>query len=379
MFGNRITLFKLFGFAVRVDMSWVVLAVLVTWSLAKGRFPSTLNETYPQSYYWLMGAAGAIGLFASIIFHELSHSLVAKQYGLPISGITLFIFGGVAEMEDQPENAKTELLMAAAGPASSVLLGLVFYGVAFFGKYHQWPELITAVIDYLASINIVLAVFNLIPAFPMDGGRILRAALWGWKDNLRWATRIAARAGSVFSMLLIITGALIVMWGNFIGGFWFIIIGMFIKRAADMSYQQVLMTRALQGEPVGRFMRLNPVTVPPHITIRELIEDYVYRYHYKMFPVVEGERLAGCISTRQVKELPREAWESTPVSAVMEQCSAENCIQQEVDATKALARMSQRGVSRLMVVSGDRLLGMVTLKDLLQFLSLKIELEDNER
>ena len=154
-------------------------------------------------------------------------------------------------------------------------------------------------------------------------------------------------------------------------------IGMFMKRAADMSYQQLIMTRALQGEPVSRFMRPNPVTVPPGITVRELIEDYMYRYHYKMFPVTEGERLIGCISTRQVKELPREEWERTPVSAVMEQRSADNCIPPDADATKALARMNQSRVSRLMVVSGDNLLGIVTLKDLLQFLSLKIELEEN--
>jgi Zn-dependent protease len=379
MFGNRITLFRLFGFDVRVDASWVVLAVLVTWSLAKGWFPSILKETYPDSYYWLMGAAGAIGLFASIIFHELSHSLVAKQYGLPISGITLFIFGGVAEMEEQPQSAKVEFLTAAAGPVSSLVLALVFYVINMIGTAGSWPAPVTAVTGYLITLNVLLALFNLVPAFPLDGGRVLRAALWWWRDNLRWATRIAARIGSLFSLILILAGVLKVVRGDFIGGFWWIMIGMFMKRAADMSYQQLIMTRALQGEPVGRFMRLNPVTVPPHITIRELIEDYVYRYHYKMFPVVEGERLAGCISTRQVKELPREAWESTPVSAVMEQCSAENCIQQEADATKALARMSQRGVSRLMVVSGDRLLGMVTLKDLLQLLSLKIELEDNER
>jgi len=377
MFGNRITLFRLFGFDVRVDASWVVLAVLVTWSLAKGWFPSTLKETYPDSYYWLMGAAGAIGLFASIIFHELSHSLVAKQYGLPISGITLFIFGGVAEMEDQPQSAKVEFLTAAAGPVSSLVLALIFYVINMIGTAGSWPVPVTAVTGYLITLNVLLALFNLVPAFPLDGGRILRAVLWWWRDNLRWATRVAARIGSLFSLFLILSGVLKVVQGNFIGGFWWIMIGMFMKRAADMSYQQLIMTRALQGEPVGKFMRTDPVTVPPRITVRELVEDYMYRYHYKMFPVTEGDRLVGCVSTRQVKELPREQWASTPVSAVMEQRSADNCILPDADATRALARMSQSGVSRLMVVSGEQLLGIVTLKDLLQFLSLKIELEEN--
>jgi CBS domain-containing protein len=228
-------------------------------------------------------------------------------------------------------------------------------------------------------LNVLLAVFNLVPAFPLDGGRILRSALWGWKDNIRWATRIASRIGSVFSMVLILVGVYRIMQGNFIGGFWFILIGMFMKRAADMSYQQVIMTRALQGEQVSRFMHAEPVTVPPHITIRELIEDYVYRYHYKMFPVSEGDRLLGCISTRQLGELPREAWDSTAVSALMEPRSADNCIAPDADATKALARMSQGNVSRLMVVSGDHLEGIVTLKDLLQFLSMKLEFDEDER
>ena len=377
MFGNRITLFKLFGFNVRVDASWAVLAVLVTWSLAKGWFPYSLKETYPDSYYWLMGAAGAIGLFASIIFHELSHALVAKQYGLPISGITLFIFGGVAEMEEQPQSAKVEFLTAAAGPLSSLVLALIFYVINMVGTSGSWPAPVTAVTGYLISLNVLLALFNLVPAFPLDGGRILRAALWWWRDNLRWATKIASQTGSIFSIALILWGFWAILTGNFIGGLWRVMIGMFMKRAADMSYQQVVVSRALHGEPVSRFMRANPVTVAPRITVRELIEDYMYRYHYKMFPVTEGDQLVGCVSTRQVKELPREQWASTPVSAVMEQRSADNCIAPDADATSALARMSQSGVSRLMVVSGEHLLGIVTLKDLLQFLSLKIELEEN--
>jgi Zn-dependent protease/CBS domain-containing protein len=376
MFGNRITLFKLFGFAVRVDASWVVLAVLVTWSLAKGWFPFTLQGSYPVSFYWLMGAAGAIGLFASIIFHELCHSLVARKYGLPISGITLFIFGGVAEMEDQPESARIEFLMAAAGPTASFVLALVLYGT---NTAIQWPAPIAAVISYLISLNALLAAFNLVPAFPLDGGRILRAALWGWKDNLRWATKIASQTGSIFSVALILWGFWAILSGNFIGGLWRVMIGMFLKRAADMSYQQVVVSRALQGEPVSRFMRADPVTVPPHITIAELVEDYAYRYHYKMFPVVENGRLLGCISTRQLKDVPREAWGATTVASLLEKCSADNSVAPETDAMRALAKMNQTGASRLMVVSGERLLGIITLKDMLQFLSLKMELEENSR
>ncbi|MCX5896191.1 MAG: site-2 protease family protein [Proteobacteria bacterium] len=377
MFGKRVTLFKLFGFAVRVDMSWLVLAVLVTWSLARGFFPY-YHKGLLESAYWSMGVAGALGLFISIIFHELSHSLVAKKYGLPISGITLFIFGGVAEMEEQPESAKIEFLMAVAGPVSSMVLAVILYGVNVLGMAHEWPVPITGVLSYLASLNVLLAVFNLVPAFPLDGGRILRAALWGWKDNLRWATRIASRTGSLFSLALIIGGFYKIVQGNFIGGFWWIMIGMFLKRAADMSYQQVLVSRALQGEPVSRFMRLNPVTVTSRITVAELIEDYIYTYHFKMFPVVDDGKLLGCITTRQVKELPREEWGSTTIGSLIEQCSPDNSIHSDMDATQALATMSQTGASRLMVVNGDHLAGIITLKNMLQFLSLKIEFEEEK-
>lgn len=379
MFGNRVTLFKLFGFAVRVDASWVVLAVLITWSLAKGWFPYTLRGPYAASVYWWMGIAGAVGLFASIILHELCHSLVARRFDLPISGITLFIFGGVAEMEDQPQNARVEFFMAAAGPASSFVLGGILFGINSFGYAQGWPLPVTVVLNYLVYLNLLLAAFNLVPAFPLDGGRILRAALWGWKGSLRWATRIASQTGSLFSIMLILWGFWAILTGNFIGGLWRVMIGMFLKRAADMSYQQVIVSRALQGEPVSRFMRENPVTVPPYITITELIEDYAYRYHYKMFPVVDNGRLLGCIATRQLKNLPREEWRSATVASLMEHCSPENSIEPDADAIRALAKMNQTGASRLMVVRGERLLGIISLKDLLQFLSLKMELEGADR
>ena len=182
MFGKRITLFKLFGFSVRIDISWLIIVILITWSLALGLFPHYYKDL-SKTTYWLMGATGALGLFVSIIFHELCHSLVARRYGLPIKGITLFIFGGVAEMEEAPPSAKAEFMMAIAGPISSVLLGVVLYGILTLGKGSGWPDPVNGVIGYLAAINCILAGFNLLPAFPLDGGRMLRSALWGWKGG----------------------------------------------------------------------------------------------------------------------------------------------------------------------------------------------------
>ena len=375
MFGQRIKLFKLLGFEVRIDWSWIIIAVLIVWSLSKGVFPSYYKNLSAQAYWW-MGIIGAAGLFLSIIAHELSHSLVARKYGLPIKGITLFIFGGVAEMEDEPPSARAEFMMAIAGPLSSILIALVLYGIQAAGKQAGLAAPVTGVVGYLAMINGILAVFNLLPAFPLDGGRVLRSILWGVKKNLRWATYVSSRIGSGFGVLLIVLGVIQVFRGNFVGGMWWFLIGMFLQRAATMSYQQLVTRRALEGEPVRRFMKTDAVTVPPSISLEQLVEDYIYKYHFKMFPVVEDhDRLLGCVTTKQIKEIPREEWSRRTVADLASQCSPENTIEPQADAMKALSIMKQTGASRLMVVEAGRLAGIIALKDLLELLSLKVELE----
>jgi Zn-dependent protease/predicted transcriptional regulator len=376
MFERRVTLFKLLGFSVRIDISWVVIASLVTWSLATGLFPHR-HENLPAGVYWIMGAIGAIGLFASIVFHELCHSLVARWFGLSMSGITLFIFGGVAEMDEEPASAKIEFLMAIAGPLSSILLALFFFAMGGFGNVLQWPDPVTGVIGYLGLINMALAIFNLVPAFPLDGGRILRAALWSWKDNIRWATRVASRIGSGFGLVLIFMGLFSLLSGNVVGGIWWFMIGMFLRNAAGASYKQLITRQALQGEPVGRFMEPQPVTVPPSVSIADFIEDYVYRYHFKMFPVVDQGRVSGCVSTRQVKDVPREDWSLRTIGEIAVPCSDENTISPDADSLEAISRMNRARTGRLMVLDGDNLVGIISLKDLLKFLALKVELEEN--
>lgn len=377
MFGKRITLFKLLGFEVHIDPSWLIIVLLVIWSLTKGWFPSNYRDLAPATYLW-MGLCGAAGLFFSIVFHELCHSLVARRFGLPMKGITLFVFGGVAEMSDEPSSAKAEFLMAIAGPLSSILLGLMLYVVtALGGEVLSTP--VIGVIDYLAVINLFLAVFNLLPAFPLDGGRVLRAALWQWKKNLRWATRIASRIGTGFGILLILVGIFYVFMGRIINGIWLFMIGMFLRNAAQMSYQQVLIRKALEGESVQHFMKKDPITAPSSISVKELVEDYIYNYHYKMYPVVEGGELIGCITTRQVKDIPRDQWTSRTVGNVAIRCSPENTIDPAADALKALSVMSRTGNSRLMVVDDDRLVGIITLKDIMGFISIKLELDEYEK
>jgi CBS domain-containing protein len=279
-------------------------------------------------------------------------------------------------MGDEPPSPKAEFMMAGAGPLSSILISLVFYGVYAGGKA-GFPGPINGVVGYLASINAILAGFNLVPAFPLDGGRMLRAALWHWKNNVRWATRVTSNIGSGFGVFMILIGLLHVLGGNFVGGMWLFLIGMFLRGAAQASYQQLVTRRALEGEPVKRFMKRDPVTVSPSTTLKALVEDYLYKYHFKMFPVVENQnRLIGCVTATQVKEIPRDEWINRTVGQTTKPCSEENTVRPEDDAVKAMSVMKRSGNSRLMVAKENHLLGVITLKDLMEFLSLKIELDE---
>ena len=370
-------LFQLFGFDVNIDPSLIILAILVAWSLSTGLFPYNY-ENLGAGTYWIMGILGAIGLFLSIVIHEFCHSLVARHHGLPMKGITLFIFGGVAEMNEEPPSAKVEWQIAVVGPLSSFALAALFYAIYAIGARLNLSTAASGLFSYLAAINVLLAVFNLVPAFPLDGGRILRAGLWKWKGDLRRATRTAASIGGGFGIFLIILGVLQVLSGRFLGGMWLFLIGLFIRNAASMSYRQLQVRRALEGESLGRFMNPNPVTASPSMTIKELVDDYIYQYHYKLYPVVENDQLKGCVSTRQVKSVERDEWDNTTVNQILEPCSLENTIAPDTDAVKALATMRKNNISRLMVTEGQRLVGIIALKDMLDFLSMKIELEDED-
>jgi len=374
MFGKKIHLFSVFGFDVSIDISWMLLAILIMWSLATGLFPYYFKGLSTTTYWW-MGMIGATGLFLSIVFHELSHSLIARRFGLPMKGITLFIFGGVAEMDDEPSSPKAEFLMAIAGPIFSMLLGVGAYGIGRLGTRAGWPVPVTGVLLYLGWLNLILAAFNLIPAFPLDGGRVLRSILWRVRGDLRWATHIASVCGSIFGLFLIVLGVISFIGGAFVSGIWYGLIGLFIRSASQMSYRQLLTRDALSGEEVQRFMHDAPVTVPSATSIADLVNSYIYRYHYKMFPVSNGQGLLGCVTSDQVRSVPKDEWERHAVQELVVPCSPDNAVSPHTDAMEALSLMSRTGNSRLLVVDHKNLLGIITLKDMLKFLSLKIDLE----
>ena len=376
MFGKAVSLFNISGFKVKVDASWLLIAFLVAWSLATGFFPVEQRGLSARAY-WFMGVAGALGLFISIVIHEFTHSLVARRYGMPIEGITLFIFGGVAEMSEAPANPRAEFFMAVVGPVASILLGALFFGLAVLSIALAAPAPVRGVLRYFAYLNGLLAVFNLLPAFPLDGGRVFRSILWGITGNLRAATRVATSVGSFFGVLMMAYGFWKMMSGDLVGGMWLILIGIFLQSAAQISYKQLMIRKALEGEPVRRFMNPNPATASPGMSIEDFVEASVYRYQSKMLPVVDSDLLMGCISFEQIKQIPREEWRLRLVSEVMRPCSPEIIVTPQTDAVQVLSKANRNGMSEFLVVDGGRLVGMVSLKDLLKFLSLKMELEED--
>lgn len=374
MTGRGYEVFRLFGFPVRIDPSWLIILVLVTWSLATGWFPER-QEGLPVATAWLLGLLGALALFASLVVHELCHSLVARRFDMPMEGITLFMFGGVAQMTREPPSPAAEFWVAVAGPAASVAIAVGCQGLAMLSAQTGWPAAATDLLQYLAAVNIVLVAFNLVPAFPLDGGRVLRSILWRWTNDLRWATRIASGAGRFFGTLLIVIGVVELIGGNVIGGVWLGIIGMFLRTAAASSYQQLRVRRMLEGVPVRRFMNTDVVSVAPELSVAELVDQYVYRHHFKLFPVLDRGRPMGTVSTREIKAVPRSAWAVTTVAEILQPISASGTVRPGDDGMRALEKMRREGRSRLLVLEDGKLVGILALKDLLELFELEAELE----
>ena len=366
-------LFSIGGIRISLHYSWFVVLGLVVWSLAVKVFP----QAYPgfgKTTIWLVSVAAALLLFISVLLHELSHSFVANRMGLGIHGITLFIFGGIAHLGKEPDDPNVELKVAIAGPACSLVLAVVFFAVylALLTEYGRTP--IVAVLEYLWYTNAALVAFNLVPGFPLDGGRILRAILWKRNKDIRRATRIASLFGRGFAILLILGGLLEIFLRGDLSGIWYVLIGMFLQQAAEGSYQQVLVRNALSGVRVRQTMTTDVVYVSPQLTLVELVESFFFKYRFNSFPVVDGASLVGIVDVDEVKRVPREEWHSVTVSEVMTSMSDELVLRPEDDAVDALTKMLKSGWGMLPVVEGGRLLGVLTRRDVMTLLKIKTDL-----
>jgi Zn-dependent protease/CBS domain-containing protein len=374
MLRTNIRLFSVLGIPVEINVSWFIIFALVAWSLVSLYFPTNYRD-YSTAAHWIMGIVAALLLFTSVVLHELGHSYVAKTHGVPIRRITLFLFGGVSQLTKESPNPSTELKIAAAGPAVSFVLMAIF-GVIYLATAGSHAlRAARPVIKYLAIVNGMLGAFNLIPGFPLDGGRLLRAGLWRATGNLRRATYVATKVGSILGIVFIGFGFLSVFRGAFVYGLWMVMIGFFLRQAAEAGYFQVVMEGALKGMKVFEVMKSDVVSVPDTLTLRQLVDDYFFRYHFDCFPVAQSGRLLGLVTLNEVKRVPREKWDETAVGDVMQRDLAELSVSPDEDVSTVLRRVIKDRCGRLPVVEGGRVVGMVTRKDVMEALRVLSDLE----
>jgi len=362
---------KIFGIDVNIDSSWLIVFVLITWTLAGSYFP----DQYPgwdSWLYWTVGVTTSVLFFASVLAHELAHSLVAIGQGEKVRSITLFIFGGVAQITEEPDRALKEFFMALVGPLSSLAIALAF-GILWL-VVRGFSESVGALARYLAMINASVAFFNLIPGFPLDGGRVLRALIWGISGNLRMATRVASWFGQGIALLFMLWGVLQVFSGAFINGLWIAFIGWFLRNASISGYRQVVIRDMLQDVRVGDLMSRDFEAVSPALTIQQLVDDYVLRRRDHAYPVADGDRLRGIICLHDVRAVPRQQWTSTLVGEVMTPWEKLATVSVEDDGNTVLTSMNTHNVGQLPVVEGDRLMGMLRRGDVIRFMQLRGEL-----
>ncbi len=374
MIGASITLIEVFGIKIRVNISWAFIAILLAWGLAEGYFP-TIHAQLPHATYWWMSIVAVLGLFASILLHELAHSLVARAYGMEITGITLWLLGGIAELKGEPPSPKVELLMAIAGPAMSVFLGTVFWLCA--GALEAFVSVAT-VLSYLGMLNLILAAFNMVPAFPLDGGRVARAIIWMRTGDYLAATKTAARMGSLFGLGLIVVGLMGLVTGAGLASLWWVVLGMFVRFAADSSNFQAQTKNVLAQKAVREFMTPNPITVSAETSVTDLIENYIYHYDFEFFPVVEEEHIVGSVSLRDVRSITLDRHRATRVKDIMQPITSDAIASPRDLAADALTRMQESGKSLLMVMEGADLVGVIAMKDLLRVVAIRSSLEQTE-
>jgi len=371
---KSLELFKVAGVQIEIDYSWIVIAMLVWWSLSAGYFPTTYPG-HALTSYWIVGALGTVLFFASVLGHELSHAALGNRMGENVSRITLFIFGGMAHLSGEPKTAGDEFKIAAIGPVSSIVIAAIFWAIGRTLTGLHAPSLWVALFSYLAFINVALAVFNLLPGFPLDGGRILRAILWHFWGDFRRATAAAADWGNTIAWGLIGLGAIEIFGGGLVGGIWMIFIGLFLRGAANASYQSVVIEQMLGRARVADLMIREPVTIDPDTSISDAIDQYFLHYGYAGFPVVRDGRAMGILSLSNVRACPREERMSRRVHDIMVPLSEKLEISSGATVSDAMHRMAEADAGRLLVLDAERLTGLITRSQVARFVQLKSQLD----
>ncbi len=382
---------KVFGIEVHVDWSWLVIFFLVSWNLAT--YMGDVHGNWDATVRWSVAVAGALLFFLSVLAHELAHSLVAQSRGMPVSSIRLHLFGGVSNIQQEPDSPGDEFLMAILGPVTSLVIGgglLLITAVAanITGGPAGSPQDILAqlnptltILAWLGSVNVILGVFNLIPGFPLDGGRVLRSILWSITGNLRQATQWASWTGQGISWLMVFAGIAMafgvripLLGQGFVSGMWLAFIGWFLHNAAVQSYRQMVVRDALDDVPVTEVMRRDPPTISPNRSVAELVHDYIMQTDERGFPVVDQGDLVGMVTLEDVRSIARDAWQSTRVQEIMTPKQELQTLSADSNASDALDKLAQLDIRQLPILSEGRLQGLVRRSDIVKWLQLQSDI-----
>ncbi len=360
------------GINIYIHFSWLIILVFLTFSLATGWFPAYYSG-WSAPTYWIVAFIAAILLFVSVLLHELAHSLVARARGLPVHNITLFIFGGVSNLEQEPSSPGIEFQMAFVGPLTSLLIGALASVLSLPLRSTNSP--VVAILGYLAVTNILLGIFNLIPGFPLDGGRVLRSIIWKISGSLRTATRITATIGQLIAYLFILWGIFQFFAGSILNGLWIGFIGWFLLNAAQSANTQVMLQSIFRGVTVAQVMNPQPVTVPANISLQKLVYEYFLPQGLRSAVVVQGDQLAGLITLSDIRHVPQEQWSQVPVGHIMIPLEKLHVVSPEQNLNDVLPLMTGRDVNQLPVVQNGRLVGILSRDAIMRYLEVRRSLD----
>jgi Zn-dependent protease/CBS domain-containing protein len=364
--GDELQLGRIAGIRIGLHWSWLAVFALVAWTLATSVFPSW-NPGLGEGTYWAMAAVAAVLFFASILLHELGHALQARREGLEIDGITLWLFGGVARLKGMYETAGAEFRIAVAGPAVSLVIAAVCVLAAWLAPL---PDAVDGVASWIGYINALLLVFNLLPALPLDGGRVLHAALWETRGDLGWATRVGTAIGRALALLMVAGGIVLFFAGAFVTGIWLVFLGWFLSTAAAAEARQIEIRQALRGLRVRDLMVRDPATVGSEASLGEFIDRVAWNERHTTYPVTDDGRAVGLLPFRRVARVPRAEWDATRVRDCMLSRDDVPVVREDDDLAEALADLSEPGVNRALVLDGDRLAGLLSITDIARALEI---------